>query len=529
MVSLLVYHSKKKNMKKIILTFALATVLFSCEDFTDVNEDQSNNPSASIINPSLSLAGAINNYTSNQVISFNSFGNEMAYIWALNSGFTSASSRITYNFTSSDEAGLFQTTYLNADNFQDILDSESKFPDYSYHFAIAKLFKVMSMDLLVTTYGDVPYSEAFKSDITRPKYDDDATIIPALFAELDQARNYINNPSSNVVALGNEDIVFGGDTSKWLKLINTVELRMLLRLSNTTNANLITLRNQRFASLTNDFVDDNVTCNPGYGIATLGQRNPLFRTWGLNAALDAWTSTNRANAAGSFCAKLLLGQLNTPSVVNTGLVDPRRPRIFSATTYTNQGTFPTTEVARVATFFHGRTGSTADVANNAASNRDAYLMLAAESHFLQAEAIQRGYMSGSAQAKFNDGIDASFAFYNDYSFTDLANGTLNSVTYRNASDSKLGLGWTATPNKISCIIHQKYLALAQWNGYELYIDHLRTGYPVLPLPDGIVSVTNRPKRMIYPSSEYSTNASNVPSITLPEIFTVNSKTPVYLQ
>ena len=516
-------------MKKIILTFALATFLFSCEDFIDVNETQSNNPSATIINPSLSLAGAINGYTSNQVISFNSFGNEMAYIWALNSGFTSASSRITYNFTSADEAGLFQTTYLNADNFQDILDSKPNFPDYSYHFAIAKLFKVMSMDLLVTTYGDVPYSQAFKSDITRPKYDDDAVIIPSLFAELDEARDYINNPSANVIPLGNEDIVFNGDTSKWLKLINTVELRMLMRLSNTTNASLISLRNQRFASLPTDFVDVNVTSNPGYGIATLGQRNPLFRIWGLNEALDAFTSANRANAAGSYCAKLLLGQLNTPTVVNTGFIDPRRPRIFSGTSFANIGTFPLTEVSRFGSFFTGRTGSSPDVANNAASNRDAYLMLAAESHFLQAEAIQRGYIPGSAQSKFNDGINASFNFYNDYSFTDLPNGTLNAATYITNSNTRLGLGWTATPDKISCIIHQKYIALAQWNGYEVYVDHLRTGYPALPLPDGINSVTNRPKRMIYPSSEYSTNSANVPTITLPEIFNVNSKTPVYLQ
>ena len=82
--------------------------------------------------------------------------------------------------------------------------------------------------------------------------------------------------------------------------------------------------------------------------------------------------------------------------------------------------------------------------------------------------------------------------------------------------------------KVQCIINQKYLALANWNGFELYIDHLRTGYPNLPLPDGVTR-PNRPNRMIYPSSEYSTNSSNVPNVTLDEIFTVNSKTPVYLQ
>jgi hypothetical protein len=35
--------------------------------------------------------------------------------------------------------------------------------------------------------------------------------------------------------------------------------------------------------------------------------------------------------------------------------------------------------------------------------------------------------------------------------------------------------------------------------------------------------------MIYPSSEYSTNATNVPTVRLDEIFNVNDKTPVYLQ
>lgn len=514
-------------MKKILLILSLA-MLSSCEDFIDVNDDQSNLPNASILTPKNQLGGAISNYTSNQVISFNSFGNEMAYVWALNNGFTSSSPRITYDFTSSSETGLFETTYLFADNFQDILDKQPKLPEYSYHYAIAKLFKVMSMDQLITLYGDVPYSQAFKDDVLKPSYDDDAAIIPKLFVELDEARDLINNPDSNVVELGSEDIVFQGDTSKWLQFINTIELRMLLRLSSTTNPDLITLRNDRFLNLNPDFIVDNVACNPGYGISTLGQRNPIFRSWGMNAALDDFSNTWKANAAGSFCAKLLLGQLSTPNIVNTGFVDPRRPRIFNGTSYTNQGTTPTADVSRVATFFHGRTGTTADNANLAASERDAYLMLAAESYFLQAEAIQRGYMSGDAQTKFNDGITASFTFYNDYSFTDLANGTLNPTTYITNSNSKLGLGWTATPDKISCIINQKYIALAQWNGFELYIDHLRTGYPALPLPDGVTQ-SARPKRLIYPSSEYSTNASNVPSVSNSDLFIVNSKTPVYLQ
>jgi hypothetical protein len=514
-------------MKKVFLILT-SVVLFSCDNFMEVNEEQSNNPSADILTPNNMLAGAMNNFTSNQVISFNNFGNEMSYVWALNNGFTSSNPNTTYDFASSSNTGLFDTTYLFADNFQDILDKQAEKPEYAHHYAIAKLFKVMSMDLLVTLYGDVPYTEAFNSAITKPKYDDDATIIPKLFLELDQARSLITSTDPSIVPLGAEDIVCKGDVAKWLKFINTVELRMLLRLSKTTNANLIALRNARFATLPNNFITSDVTNNPGYGMATLGDRNPIFRTWGRNVAFDDWSNAWKANAAGSFCAKLLLGQLNTPDIVNTGFVDPRRPRIFNGTTYTNQGSTPVVDVARFATFFHGRTGSAVDPANKAASERNAFIMLAAESYFLQAEAVQRGYMAGSAQALFDQGIQASFAFYNDYSFTDLPNGTLNPATYITASSTRLGLGWAATPDKLNCIMNQKYIALAQWNGFELFIDNLRTGYPALPLPDGVTR-PNRPNRQIYPSSEYSTNSTNVPNVTVDEIFSVNAKTPVYLQ
>lgn len=520
-------------MRKILL-LTMVLSMFSCENYVDVNDEQRNNPDASLLTPTNMLAGAINNYVNYQVVSLNSFGNEMAYVWAINSGFTSTASYFTYNFTSNDYAGLFSNAYYYADNFQDIIDKASVKPEYSYHYGVAKVFKVMAMDYVVSLYGDAPYSQAFKSDISRPSYDDDATIIPKLLLELDQARNYLENPNSNVVDLGSEDIVFHGDVDKWIKLVNTIELRILMRLSNTTNSSLITLRNQRFANLDNNFVDEDVTSNPGYNVSTLGQRNPIFRTWGLNEALNAWTSSNRANACGEFIGKLITGQQVTTNLNSTGVVDPRRTRMFATvtgqptTTFTKQGVFPVSEVSRMSSFIHGRTGSSAAAADNAASSRDAYLMLAAESYFLQAEAVQRGYMTGNAQTLFNMGITASFAFYSDYSFTDVAGAALNPSTYISAIDSKPGLGWTASSNKVNAIITQKYLALAQWSGVELYIDHMRTGFPELPLPVGVTQ-TSRPKRLIYPTSEYSSNGQNVPSVTLPELFTVNSKTPVYLQ
>ena len=41
------------------------------------------------LSPKQMLAGAINNYTNHQVVTLSSYGNKMAYVWGLNSGFTS--------------------------------------------------------------------------------------------------------------------------------------------------------------------------------------------------------------------------------------------------------------------------------------------------------------------------------------------------------------------------------------------------------------------------------------------------------
>ena len=520
-------------MKKIIYSSFFTLLLFtSCSDYLDVNGKQTNSALVDALSPNQMLAGAINNFTNNQNVPLASYGNKMVYIWGLNSGFTTTDPAYNHIYSSDSYETLFENTYIFADNFQDILDKESLFPEYSYHYGVAKIFKVMSMDYMTALYGDVPYSEALNDAYTAPKYDDDKTIIPKLFKELDEARVFLSNPDA--IALGSEDIVFHGDTSKWIEFLNTIELKMLVRLSKTTDATLVALRTSRFAALNvnQNFISADVTVNPGYNLGTLGQRSPLYRAYGLNEALNAFTSARDANAAGDYIGKIVNGTFNDANIT-TGIVDPRRARMFTtvggAVVGNVQGVFPLTAISRFSTFYTGRVGVFPQHNINGAG-RDAFLLLSAESYFLQAEAIQRGYLTGSAQQAFETGITASFKFYSKtfgaLTSTDLP--PLNAVTYITNTSAKNGLGWAGSANKINAIMTQKYLALANWNGLELYFDHLRTGFPVLPLPVG-VTTSNRPNRLIYPSSEYSTNSNNVPSVTNTEIFSVNSKTPYYLQ
>lgn len=522
-------------MKKIILILSVLFSLYSCENFLgDVNEIQDNRANFDNLSPDKLLAGPLNSFYALHAITYNSYGNKMVYAWGLNSGFTTTDPAYSYQYSSSSYAGNFESTYLIADNFQDILDKAPKYPNYSFHFGIAKLFRVMSFDYLTALYGDVPYTQALNNNFPTPTYDDDKTIIPKLFLELDQARNYFTNPVPNVVPLGGEDIIFQGNINNWLRLVNTIELRLALRLSKTTDPTLVALRNQRFAALNanQNFITSDVVVNPGYNFV-YHQRNPIFRTHGTAEGDGAWTSTNRAMAAGDFAASLVNGTINDGNIT-TGIVDPRRSRIFtlvSGSVVGNvQGVFPSVAISRYSAFYFGRMGASAPDANNNASIRDGYLMQAAECHFLLAEAYQRGYMTGNAQTAFNNGITASFAFYSRFwgSLTATNIPPLNAAAYITSINSRNGLGWAGSSDKISAIMTQKYLALINWNGMDLYLDHMRTGYPVLPLPFGATK-PNRPYRLIYPSSEYSSNSANVPNVTNDDLFTINSKTPYYLQ
>lgn len=519
-------------MKKLILGLVITFGFSSCEDYiAEVNTEQSNRANFDLLAPNQMLAGALVGYTAHQNITLASYGNRMAYVSALNSGFTATDPAYTYAYSSSSYSNIFESGFLIADNFQDILDKKTLFPLFSYHYGVARIFKVINMDYLTALYGDVPYSQAFKDDVTFPKYDDDKTIVPKLLQELDAAREDFSNPVTGHKDLGIEDVVFGGDVAKWFSFANTIELRLLMRLSKTTDPALVALRTARFAALTQDFITEDVTVNPGYNMSgAFGQRNPIFRVHGLIESNDAFTSTNLAYATGIFISQLLNGTLVNSNINCTGIIDPRRPGIVSTTVGATQGTFPLTAVSRYSSFYTGRRSTiSANDANINASERDAYLMLAAESYFLQAEAVARGYMSGSAQFLFNDGINASFAFYTRSWGTYVAPAlSASASTYISATNARNGLGWGGSANKINAIITQKYLALAQWNGIEQYLDHMRTGFPVLPFPVG-AEKPNRPNRLIYPPSEYSSNSQNVPNVSNDDIFTVNTKTPYYLQ
>ena len=72
-------------------------------------------------------------------------------------------------------------------------------------------------------YKRQPFSQANNpAEFPNPAVDDDAEVYAAAVAMLDEAESYLN------AAGGGDDLFYGGDASKWMKLVNTLRMRAML-------------------------------------------------------------------------------------------------------------------------------------------------------------------------------------------------------------------------------------------------------------------------------------------------------------
>ena len=62
---------------------------------------------------------------------------------------------------------------------------------------------------------------------------------------------------------------------------------------------------------------------------------------------------------------------------------------------------------------------------------------------------------------------------------------------------------------------------------ESFIEYNRTGYPLTPLATS-ASQTRKPRRLVYPLTEYIANTQNVPMITQSQVFATTDPSSSFL-
>ncbi|WP_417431038.1 SusD/RagB family nutrient-binding outer membrane lipoprotein [Halpernia sp.] len=99
--------------------------------------------------------------------------------------------------------------------------------------ASIEIAEISAWENIVDTFGDVPYSQALQADQGQfaPAYDDAKAIYTDLFKRINAVIPTITAGSGYA-----EDLVYGGDMTKWKKVANSIKLRLALNLADVDPA-----------------------------------------------------------------------------------------------------------------------------------------------------------------------------------------------------------------------------------------------------------------------------------------------------
>jgi hypothetical protein len=116
--------------------------------------------------------------------------------------------------------------YANALQDLEVLINISEDDGLRAYSGSAKLQKAYIYSLLVDLWGDVPFSEALRSE--NPRYDNGEDIYPQLFELIDEGLSDLASADGNPLDLSLiADIIYRGNSEKWIKMGNSLKLKLL--------------------------------------------------------------------------------------------------------------------------------------------------------------------------------------------------------------------------------------------------------------------------------------------------------------
>jgi len=373
---------------------------------------------------------------------------------------------VTRNIANNLWDNLYRDVLGNLKSAKDVIEADETLDagTKSNQLAIIDIIQVYTFQLLVDTFGDVPYTDALDPLNVLPRYDDDATIYSALITRLDAAIANLDEGSGSFTS---GDILLGGDVAGWRLFGNSLKIKLGVNLADvdpTLAQSTIESAVAAGVILTNE---QNVTFNYA---PTAPIYNPIY------AQLVA---SNRNDYVAS---ETIVNTLNT-------LEDPRRSVYFQE---------------RDGEFVGGINGGANDYFSFSAPGEifeepslPAVLFEATEVNFYLAEAAARGYnVGGSAQEYYNAAITASFEFWDVGGAEEyLAKPEVAYATAPGDWKQKIGTQeWIAFYNR----------PFEGWNEWRrLDVPSLTPAANAVPAANGQI-----PVRLTYPINEQTVNNAN---------------------
>jgi Starch-binding associating with outer membrane len=486
-------------MKKLSVLSAIIIAgisLSGCgKSYLDINTPNPNQ--ATSATPELVITNAVTVTASGQVANVNLtptlyLSGWMGY-WAPSGSYAPSNTDVaSYYSTTQTPNVLWIQSYKNLEDYY-YVETSAKAQNKPYYVAMAKAMKSLVFSQLVDVFNNVPYKDAFQGTLViTPKYDDAQTIYEDLSNQLDTAATLMTSPAADITGANNTDVMFGGDNASWIAFANTLRLRLLIRQTQMPGRDAyITGEIAKITANGGGFLNDDATVNPGYANNDQ-QQNPF---WGYFVNLTG-KPTSGGQADYYRASAYAINTLNA-------YTDPRLPLIYGKN---NAGAY-VGNVLGSQSNIPGEGTSSMGPGLLVSVSQNAVILSAAESHFLQAEAMVRGYLPGGAagaKTQYQAGVKASFAYL----------GATGDSAYLNQSNANTNWALaTTTQAQIALIIRQKWIAMDGVTPIEAYDDyrrlHLPADIPISISPYKSPSTAQVPTRYLYPVSEYTTNSVNV--------------------
>ena len=451
---------------KILITTAILGLLFftGCDNgFEEVNT----NPNDALAVPSELLIVDIARNAGN--IMYSSFvGMDMGSCWAQQMAKVNYEEEARFQVRNSIIEGsvwqgLYEDVVADAKSMENIAIEEGN--DYTRGAAL--VLQAYGYHVLTDVFGMIPFTEAMDASNFTPAYDSQEVVYAGILNMLDTANLLLSAGTGDIPVAA--DIVYGGDKNGWLKFANSLKFRCLMRVSGTSLHDPAALQELVDSRLMFGSNADNAN------LVYLGadpNANPIYETVVFRTRLEYKINEVLVQ---------MLQNFNDP-----------RLEVYAETNSDGE--------------YRGKPSGINGVPNddwnydNVSGIGEFYLnptlpatfMSYSELNFLMAEAVEKTYITGDAQAYYYKGIEAAFEV------NELSSEYANYIT-------QTGVIYTST-NPLKQIAEQNWIAMYD-QGIESWTEWRRTGYPALTLPVDAV-VESIPSRFNYPPIESSVNGEN---------------------
>lgn len=481
-------------MKKYITYIAALFLFVGCsDDFFDVNvpsntEDLNNLKMNELLSPA--IYHTVNAY----YLAERTLGNYTQQFTGQTGGASGATSLAsTWN----------EVYYNNLVNANAIKDKATE--NNASHFgAVANILIAMNIGLATDCWDNVPYSQAAKAtEFPKPIFDSQEFIYEEIDTLLAEAITSLEASNTGEELISSEsDIVYGGDTSKWLKLAYTLRAKYKMHLSEVNGATVatdaLTYLAKGMSSNDDDFQLNYTTKN--------------INPWYARQILAANTG-NDHDKIGNLLVNYMNGNNYAFTTIST---DPRLP-IYATITdgsttwkgYVNGGDGLSGD---------GTAGNTDFVDGGFYTSRTSPIVLVSYSEALFLEAEAEFLKNGGTTTSVGSNVNAYNAYLNGIK-ENMSKLGVSSTNY--VAEASIGVG--AASLKLEHIMKEKYIA--NFLNPENYVDFRRYSFSQnvfksleLPADHAASEYPNSwLVRANYPSAEEQGNSANVTS---------NKKSPI---